>query len=267
VAGCRSWDQKNDVNAAYPILEFDSEREAIIEPTKVIKPVSGIPERCVLVLYHVVIESLRKQDRLILATNLHTSMGPVPVYRMPFESEEITVVHPGLGAPLAAGMVEELIASGCRKFIACGSAGVLDRALVKGTAVVPDSAVRDEGTSYHYVAPKREIEVEPDIVRLIENVLVAHGVKYQVGKTWTTDAFYSETKSRIAKRKAEGCLIVEMECAAFLAVAAFRHVRFAQLLGVEDDVSGSEWDSRHAEEHKLFPERLFWLSVEACMKL
>jgi hypothetical protein len=73
--------------------------------------------------------------------------------------------------------------------------------------------------------------------------------------------------NRIADRKSEGCLTVEMECAAFLAVAAFRTVRFGQLLATGDDVSGSDWDPRTTEEHRTFPERLFWLSVETCMKL
>ena len=102
---------------------------------------------------------------------------------------------------------------------------------------------------------------------VIESVLKSHGVKYKIGKTWTTDALYRETKTRIARRKAEGCLTVEMECAAFLAAAAYRQVRFGQLLATGDDVSGSEGDPRHTEEQKSFPERLFWLSVEACIRL
>ncbi len=90
---------------------------------------------------------------------------------------------------------------------------------------------------------------------------------FQIAKTWTTDAIYRETKNRIAERKSEGCLTVEMECAGFLAVATFRGVKFGQLLAAGDDVSGTEWDPRHTEEHMSFPERLFWLSVEACIRL
>ena len=255
------------MDAEYPILEFDATREAIIEPSKFLKPVPGISERCVLPIYHTVIEGLRTRNLLTHITNIGTSMGPMPVYRMTHEGAEVVVAHPGLCAPFAAAVLEELIAFGCRKFIACGSAGVLDCTLAKGTVVVPNRAVRDEGTSYHYVPPDREIGTDPAIVAVIESVLKAHGVKYQVGKTWTTDAIYRETKNRIAKRTAEGCLTVEMECAAFLAVAAFRRVHFGQLLATGDDVSGDEWDPRQTEEHKSFPERLFWLSVEACIKL
>jgi len=251
----------------YPILEYDGEVEAIIEPSKVLKPVDGMPERCVLPIYHTVIETLQSQGQLRHIKDIESSMGPMPIYRIRCEGTDLAVVHPGLGAPLCAGVLEEIIAFGCRKFIACGSAGVLDSSLAKGTVVIPSAAVRDEGTSYHYVSPSREIPTEPEVVGIIESVLRSHDVKYAVGKTWTTDALYRETKTRIGKRKAEGCLTVEMECAAFLAVAAFRRVRFGQLLATGDDVSGGEWDPRHTEEHKSFPERLFWWSVEACTRL
>ena len=255
------------MNGEYPILEFDNVREAVIEPSRVLKPVPGIPERCVLPIYNTVIEALRTRNLLSQVTDIGTSIGPMPVYRMTYKDTDVIVAHPGLCAPFVAAVLEELIAFGCRKFIACGSAGVLDSGLAKGTVVVPNGAVRDEGASYHYVPPDREIGTDPGVVAVIESVLKAHAVKYRVGKTWTTDAIYRETKNRIAKRKAEGCLTVEMECAAFLAVAAFRRVQFGQLLATGDDVSREEWDPRRTEEDTSFPERLFWLSVEACIKL
>lgn len=255
------------MKSEYPILEFDGDAEAIIEPSKALKPVDGMPERCVLLLYHTVIEKLKSQGLLIHLTDIGTSMGPMPIYRMPHAGTDVAVAHPGLGAPLCAGVMEEIITFGCRKFIACGSAGVLDARLAKGTVIVPNAALRDEGTSYHYISPGREIPTEPEVVAIIESVLKSQGVQYEVGRTWTTDAIYRETKGRIARRKAEGCLTVEMECAAFLAVAAFRQVRFGQLLAAADDVSGSKWNPRDTEQHLSFPERLFWWSVEACTRL
>lgn len=251
----------------YPILEHDGEEPSLIEPSAVLRPVEGMPKHCVLPIYHQVIESLRGQSRLAHVTDLASSMGPLPVFRIEHEGQPVAVAHPGMCAPFVAAFLEELIAFGCRKFIACGSAGVLDSALAKGAVVIPNAAVRDEGTSYQYVAPEREIEVDPSVVSIEESVLKARGIPYCIGKTWTTDAIYRETKNRIARRKAEGCLTVEMECSAFLAVAKFRGVTFGQLLATGDDVSGSEWDPRHTDEHKSFPETLFWLSVEACLRL
>jgi uridine phosphorylase len=103
--------------------------------------------------------------------------------------------------------------------------------------VVPDAAVRDEGTSYHYLPPSREGAADPDAVATAVSVLERHGVPHIVGKTWSTDAPYRETVARIARRRAEGCVTVEMEAAAFMAVARHRGVRFAQYLYAGDDLS------------------------------
>ena len=68
------------MNPEYPILEFDGEAEAIIEPSKVLKSVEGLPERCVLPIYHTVIEKLRNTGSLVHVKDLGTSMGPMPIY-------------------------------------------------------------------------------------------------------------------------------------------------------------------------------------------
>lgn len=256
------------VQSEFPILEFDDAKEAFIEPSRLIKPID-IPERCVLPIYFRVIQKLVAASRLTQVTAIKTAMGPIPVYKMMHGDTSLTVVHPGLSAPFAAAVLEELIAFGCRKFIACGSAGVLDRSLASGTVVVPSAAVRDEGTSYHYLKPSREVTADPKVVQAIAATLRSHGITHRVGKTWTTDAFYRETPRRISNRKAEGCLTVEMECAAFLAVAQFRGVSFGQLLATADDLSGDEWDARDwgTNAHIEFSDKLFWLAAEACLAL
>jgi len=251
----------------YPILEHDGNESSLIEPSEVLQLVEGMPEHCVLPMYNQVIDSLHGQSRLSHVTDMGSSMGPLPVFRIEHQGQAVAVAHPGLGAPFVAACLEELIALGCRRFVACGGAGVLDNTLARGTVVIPDAAVRDEGASYHYLPPGRQVEVDPAVVSIEESVLKSHGIPYRIGKTWTTDAIYRETRSRIARRKAEGCLTVEMECSAFLAVAKFRGVRFGQLLATGDDVSGNEWNPRRSSEHQSLPEMLFWLSVEACLRL
>jgi uridine phosphorylase len=92
-------------------------------------------------------------------------------------------------------------------------------------------------------------------------------VPYVLAKTWTTDAIYRETPGKIAARRDEGCACVEMEAAAFFAVARFRGVRFAQILYAGDDCSGAIWDARQWDARQPVRERLFWLAVEACVEL
>ena len=98
-------------------------------------------------------------------------------------------------------------------------------------------------------------------------VLLAHNVPYVLGKTWTTDAFFRETAGKVQMRRAEGCLTVEMEAAAFFAVAQFRGVTFAQLLYGGDDVSSEVWDHRDYASRLTVREKLFWLAAEACLLL
>jgi len=175
--------------------------------------------------------------------------------------------HPGVGAPLAAGLLEEVIAFGCRKFIACGGCGVLEKDIAVGNIIVVSGAIRDEGVSYHYIPPDREIIANDVGVNALVNVLSNRGVPYRIGKTWSTDAPYRETLNKIAKRKEEGCLTVEMESAGMMAVAQFRGVFFGQVLYVGDDLSGSEWDNREWQSRNEIRESLFWLSANACLTL
>lgn len=250
----------------YPILEFDSTPEAILEPARVIQPIDA-PEHAVVCFFQDVITQLCQQHKARVIRHLRSEIGTHPIYEVDVDGKRLAVFHPGVGAPLAAAILEEVIALGCRKFIACGGAGVLDGTLVVGHAIVPTAAVRDEGTSYHYLPPSREVSASLEGVAALETVLKAHQIEYLLCKTWTTDAIYRETPAKVQRRKAEGCLAVEMEAAAFFAVAQFRGVAFAELLYGGDDVSGSEWDSRQWNTHTSVREKLFWLAAEACLLL
>ncbi|MBZ0293467.1 MAG: nucleoside phosphorylase [Anaerolineae bacterium] len=251
----------------YPILEFDQSPQAFIEPSQTVRPLPGVPTRCVLCFFQEAIQAVCGDGKARVAHRLGSEIGHNPVYILEQNGQQVVVVHPGVGAPLAGAFLEELIALGCKQFIACGGAGVLNRELALGHVVIPVSAVRDEGTSYHYLAPSREVAPHPDGVAAIEKVLQAHQVPYVMGKTWTTDGIYRETPAKIQLRREEGCLTVEMEAAAFFAVAAFRDVLFAQILYSGDDLSGDTWDHRDWHKQASTREKVFWLAVEAALAL
>lgn len=250
----------------YPILEFDPDRNAFVEPHKLLKPMD-IPRHCVLCFFQDVIQSLKDKAQLNLVYELGSEIGNNSVYEMTIGQKKVAVIHPGVGAPLAAAFLEEVIALGCRDFIACGGCGVLDGSVGLGQVVVPATAVRDEGTSYHYLPPSREVAASPNAIQAIEKALQNHHVPYLLGKTWTTDGVYRETPTRIAQRRAEGCHVVEMEAAAFFAVAQFRNVTFGQLLYGGDDLTGDEWDNRGWQKQSSTRAKLFQLAVEACLLL
>ncbi len=248
-----------------PILEFDSQREAVIEPSEVIPPVE-ISRRCVLCFFGEVVAQIAAREGVRRVAESRSEMGRHPIYELTHRGKRVAFLQAGVGAPLSAGLLEEVIARGCRTFVACGSAGVLDGEIASGHIVVPIAAVRDEGTSYHYLPPAREVHPSPEVVTAIEQVLERHSLPYVVGKTWTTDAFYRETPGKVRRRRDEGCLTVEMEAAALFAVARFRQVKLGYILYAGDDVSGETWDPRDWTRSTSLREQLFWLAVEAVLE-
>ena len=167
------------MNDPIPLLESDPEREAIIEPTKVIKH-RDVPECCVLCFFREVIDHARERLNLRPLHPLKSEMGEIPVFSATYSGHELGVVPAAVGAPLAAGLFEEIIARGGRSFIACGGAGVLDSSIGCGDIVIPTSAVRDEGTSYHYMPPGREAQPSPQAVEAITQVLERHKCHYVI---------------------------------------------------------------------------------------
>ncbi len=254
------------MNESIPLLEYDPTREAMIEPSRVIQP-RDVPEHCVLCFFREVLEQVVSDNDARVIVENRWEDGPHTLYEITFDGRRLAFCHPGVGAPLAAGILEEIIAYGCRKFIACGGCGVLEKELTVGHLVIVSAAVRDEGASYHYLPAGREVTAHPVGIAALEAVITRKGLPYRLGKTWTTDAPYRETAGKVAARRQEGCLTVEMEAAAFLAVAQYRSVILGQVLYGGDDLSGDVWDSRGWHTHQNIRNNLFWLAVEACLEL
>ncbi len=250
----------------YPILEFDPTRPALIEPAAVVQP-QNVPEHCVICFFREVIDEIVAERNARVIVENRWEDGPHPVYEIEYQNRRLAFFHPGIGAPLSSGLLEEVIALGYRKFIACGGCGVLVNDIAVGHLVVVSGAIRDEGVSYHYLPPDRELVANELAVSALVKTLNDHGLAYRLGKTWTTDAPYRETPARISKRKEEGCLTVEMESAGMMAVAQFRGVVFGQLLYGGDDLSGQEWDNRAWQKRDEIRKNLFWLCAEACLSL
>jgi uridine phosphorylase len=250
----------------FPILEFDPAREALLDPSKYIQA-GNPPEHCVICFFQEVIDKVIQEHGASVVRENHSEIGPHPVYEIDYQGQRLAFFHPGVGAPLAAALLEEVIAFGCRKFIVCGGAGVLNRDMAVGHLVVVSAAVRDEGVSYHYLPPEREVTAHANGVNALVSLLGSRGVPHVVGKTWTTDAIYRETAQKINARRAEGCLTVEMEAASLMAVAQFRDVVLGQILYGGDDLSGTEWDNRDWQTRTSIRESLFWLCADACLTL
>ena len=170
----------------------------------------------------------------------------------------------GIGAPVAAIVLEELIAFGAYRFISVGTAGSLLPGLDIGDLVVCDQAVRDEGTSYHYLPPSKTVLASPTLTASLTSVLESRGIPFRTGPSWTIDAPYRETTDEIRHYQEEGVLTVEMEAAALFAVAAFRSVSMGILLTISDSLADIEWkpEFHHTDTQKGL-ETLYQVAVEA----
>ena len=208
-----------------------------------------------------------KQENLDKAANLLNEQKELVDYYynlVYYKNQDIAFYLSRVGAPACVAGFEEVVAMGAKKFVMFGSCGVLDDEKVKDNMIIPVSAVRDEGTSYHYIAPSEEIKASEHSIRILQNVLEFCGYSYVKGKTWTSDAIYRETIPAIEERRQEGCLAVEMECASMLAVSQYRQVPFIQFLYGADSLSSEKWEIRDLELYGLTNAEKYMLLAFEC---
>jgi uridine phosphorylase len=171
-----------------------------------------------------------------------------------------------LGSAAAACSMENLIALGVKRIIACGSAGCIDNNIDSKNFVIVERAIRDEGTSYHYLPPSLTVDLDKDLNDHIESEMKKLNIGYNRGTTWTTDGFYRETPERINKRRKQGAICVEMECSAFAAVALYRKVQFAQILYFSDIVHQKTWNG-FVSDTKEIKARLNEITLQIALAL
>ena len=250
----------------FPILEYDEDKNAVIRPTDIFKPIE-IAKRCVICNFGEAMEKILGEFPHRLVTCFEAEIIRLPVYELDYKGKKIALAGAYVGASGAAVQIEVLTALGCRKYIACGGCGVLQKDIAVGHLIIPTAAVRDEGTSYHYVRPAREIAADERVVGIIENTLARHGLPYMKAKTWTTDAFYRETPAKIQQRIRENCVTVDMEASAYMAVSQYNKVEFGQIFYAGDNVSGTEWERRGWDSQTAIREQVLRIALEACAAL
>lgn len=170
---------------------------------------------------------------------------------------------PGFGAPAAAMLLEELIAYGIKKFVNIGTAGGLQDNLKVGDIVICDRAIRDEGTSYHYLPDDLYSYACPDLTDMLTETFMKMNIPYFQGISWTTDAPYRETIQELRHYKAEGVMTVEMEASALFAVGSFRKVHVSSAFTISDLIKEDGWHQGYHSNEKLFGlMRIFEASIE-----
>lgn len=226
------------------LTQFDPVKTAVIDPGIMFQKIPDFPETLVSVFSHQLFEKMLEflGGREIACTQ--DVDGIWPVYEVTYRGKRFAYYKARLGAPACVGCFEDVIPMGVKRIILLGNCGVLDKDIQDCGIIIPTRAIRDEGTSYHYAPASDYIDVNKKYIPEFQAVLNGFGYPYVTGTTWTTDAFYRETRAKVEARKKMGAICVEMECAAMQAMCDFRGVEFFQFLYAGDNLDHSNWDPR-----------------------
>ena len=226
---------------------FDPKSEEIIKVWK--NEEAKKVDACILTFSHEILEYVKEQHECELIGNLYSSNGANPVYGFTYEGKEFAVYMSYVGASACVADIEDTLSViSTDKYIVFGGSGCLNKEIARGRVMVPTEAYRDEGTSYHY-APASDYVVVKNSAKVAEFMEQA-GLPFITGKTWTTDAPHRETRDNFEKRKSEGCISVEMECAAVQAMCDFRELNAYFFFTCGDLLDAPEWDARMEKNQK-----------------
>ncbi len=149
----------------------------------------------------------------------------------------------GIGAPAIASIADEMMAWGVHHLVLLSLAGSLQPALASGSIIVADRAIRDEGTSYHYLPPSRDVQASSRLVSALVTILGERGLNSATGPVWSTDAPYRETRQEAELFRGEGVKAVDMESAGMFAVAQVRGREAASVFVIGDSLAGTSWSA------------------------
>ncbi|MHB1033677.1 MAG: nucleoside phosphorylase [Pirellulales bacterium] len=235
-------------HAELPIIDHPTSEQAVFRPENLLdraaammgKEQRNIPACCLLDFDGELADVAREYFQAVACATwpcFHTTM-----LCLGGDGFRMGLIPGTVGAPFAVLVAEQLIACGCRHIIGYSSSGAVANRLRLPCLVVPDRALRDEGTSYHYLPPGEWVESRGNLGGLLARRAVECGLPVHRGPTWTTDAPYRETRTQIERHRADGVLTVEMEAAALMALAKVSGAEIASLLHVTNTFATTEND-------------------------
>lgn len=226
------------------LSEYDSTKNAVIDPGMLFQPIPDFPETLVSIFSHQLFQTIGSFLGTKVIAETQDVDGSWPVYEVTYKGKRFAFFKARLGAPACVGCFEDVISMGVKRIILLGNCGVLDKDIRDCGIIIPTKAIRDEGTSYHYAPASDTISVNEKYIPEFISVLEEFGYPYVMGTTWTTDAVYRETREKVKRRKEMGAICVEMECAAMQALCSHRNVEFFQFFYAGDNLDHSQWDPR-----------------------
>lgn len=223
---------------------FDNQSAAIINPCR--KENAPKVDACIMTFSYMIEEFVLANYECEQIASCWSATGITPVYGIDYKDRRFAFFKTYVGAPACAAMIEDTLSElHTDKYVVFGGAGCLNKEIAHGKVMIPTEAYRDEGTSYHYAPAADYITVKN--ADIVTDFMEENGLPYVKGRTWTTDAIYRETTNNFEKRKADGCISVEMECAALQAMCDFRGLNLYTFFTSGDLLDAPKWDSRRKE--------------------
>ncbi len=226
--------------------------------------VGKIPEVCILDPDGDIVQNLLETQQA--QRNPYWACYHTALYDFAYNGRMFGIIGNAVGASFAVLVAEKLFASGCRLLLSITSAGQILDVAPPPYFVLIDKALRDEGTSYHYLPPSVYSAADARLLSTLQPLLSWKRHRVLMGATWTTDAPFRETESAISNAQAQGILGVEMEAAALYAFASAREkpvVCFAQITNrmgsVENDFEKGEANGSQAALELLDQATSLWL--------
>ena len=192
-----------------------------------------------------------------------------PVYIIKIDNKEFTLFNAGISGAWISSDIEDLSYNGVQKFIIFGNCGVLDKSIEDCQIIIPNKAFRDEGVSYHYLPDSESIELSDEYKDLFIEILKEKSFDYVEGATWTTDAFYRETKEKVEYFRSKGAVCVEMEGSVIAAVCKRKNLSYFTFYYAGDNLDSIEWDRRSVSQETNFEKKQFipLLAIELAKRI
>ncbi len=249
--------------------EYDDNKKAVINPSDMVNKVDNMPNVAIACFSHILFDKIVSGGKCMKIAEIHNTNMDKNVYEIEYNGCRFALFLIGVGAPAAVTDLEDIHAMGVNKFIVFGNCGVLDKNIADCGIIIPNKALRSEGTSFHYMPPSVSIDLNKKYTKEFKEILDNLGYTYTEGTTWTTDAFYRETKDIVTKRCNEGAITVEMEASALQAVANFRNFELFIFFYAGDNLDNEAWDKRSLSGDIKLDEKskIAYLALELAHKI
>lgn len=243
--------------------EFDG-TDSVLQAGDFREKNENLPKTCLSFFSKSIIDLFLNNYSYEIVDYISNANMKFPVYKCRINEVEILVFQAAVGASACVSNFEELIHMGVEKIVLVGSCGCLIN-MEEFMFVLPTFALRDEGTSFHYLKASDEVEIDVRMMHLIKLFFEENSICFNEGKVWTTDAIFRETRNKITKARDAGAIAVDMECSAMQAVAYFRNIHFGQIFYTLDNLSSDVYAPRHMIEENDSSKSIEELILSICL--